>query len=46
MNATVIMVSQGATALGGAIWGCAASKPGTIYALDGAVIRVTQMPIK
>ena len=38
MNATVIMVSQGAMALGGVIWGCASTKAGTTYALDGAAI--------
>jgi MFS family permease len=38
MNATVIMVSQGAMALGGVIWGCAATKAGTSYALLGAAI--------
>ena len=40
MNATVIMVSQGAMALGGVIWGCAATKAAAIYALDGAAILV------
>ena len=38
MNATVIMVSQGAMALGGVIWGCAATKAGASYALLGAAI--------
>src|SRR3984893_15680826 len=36
MNATVIMVSQGAMALGGVIWGCAATKAGAGYTLLGA----------
>ena len=36
MNATVIMVSQGAMALGGVIWGCAATKAGASYTLLGA----------
>ncbi len=38
LNATVIMVSQGAMALGGAIWGCAATKAGISHALLGAAI--------
>jgi hypothetical protein len=38
MNATVIMVSQGAMALGGVIWGCAATKAGASYALLGAAM--------
>ena len=36
MNATVIMVSQGAVALGGVIWGSIASMWGVIPALLGA----------
>jgi MFS family permease len=36
MNATVIMVSQGAMALGGVVWGCAATKAGVGYTLLGA----------
>jgi predicted MFS family arabinose efflux permease len=36
MNATVIMVSQEAMALGGVIWGCAATKAGAGYTLLGA----------
>jgi MFS family permease len=38
MNATVIMVSQGAMALGGVIWGCAATRAGVSNALLGAAI--------
>jgi hypothetical protein len=38
MNATIIMVSQGAMALGGVIWGCAASNAGASYTLLGAAI--------
>jgi predicted MFS family arabinose efflux permease len=38
MNATIIMVSQGAMALGGVIWGCAATKAGASYTLLGAAI--------
>jgi Transmembrane secretion effector len=38
MNATVIMVSQGSMALGGVIWGCAATKAGSTYALLGAAM--------
>ena len=38
MNATVIMVSQGAMALGGVIWGCAATKAGAGYTLLGAAL--------
>ena len=34
----MIMVSQVAMALGGVIWGCAATKAGTSYALLGAAI--------
>jgi hypothetical protein len=30
MNATIIMISQGATALGGATWGAAAAKGGAV----------------
>jgi MFS family permease len=36
MNATVIMISQGAMALGGVIWGSTAAIAGTSYALFGA----------
>ena len=36
MNATVIMVSQGALALGGVIWGSAVVAAGTTYTLLGA----------
>jgi hypothetical protein len=38
MNATVIMVSQGAMALGGVIWGSAGAIAGTSYALLGAAV--------
>jgi MFS family permease len=38
MNATVIMVSQGAMALGGVIWGSVAAIAGANYALLGAAI--------
>jgi Bacterial protein of unknown function (DUF894). len=38
MNATVIMISQGAMALGGVIWGSAAAMAGTTYALFGAAV--------
>src|ERR1700746_211159 len=38
MNATVIMVSQGALALGGVIWGSAAAAAGTTYTLLGAAV--------
>ena len=38
MNATVIMISQGAMALGGVIWGSAAAMAGTTYALLGAAV--------
>ena len=38
MNATVIMVSQGAMALGGVIWGSAAAIAGANYTLLGAAI--------
>jgi len=38
MNATIIMASQGAMALGGVIWGCAATKAGVSYTLLGAAI--------
>jgi len=38
MNATVIMVSQGALALGGVIWGCAVATTGTTYTLLGAAV--------
>ena len=38
MNATVIMVSQGALALGGLIWGSAVATTGTTYTLLGAAV--------
>jgi hypothetical protein len=38
MNAAVIMVSQGALALGGVIWGYAVATTGTTYALLGAAV--------
>lgn len=38
MNATVIMVSQGAMALGGAIWGSTATIAGPSYTLLGAAV--------
>ena len=38
MNATVIMISQGAIVLGGAIWGLAAAMTGATCALFGAAI--------
>ena len=38
MNATVIMVSQGAMALGGMVWGSAAAIAGTSYTLLGAAL--------
>jgi predicted MFS family arabinose efflux permease len=38
MNATVIMISQGAMAVGGVIWGSAASIAGTSYTLLGAAV--------
>src|ERR1700760_850900 len=38
MNATVIMVSQGAIALGGIIWGSAVATAGITYTLLGAAI--------
>jgi predicted MFS family arabinose efflux permease len=38
MNATVIMISQGAMALGGVIWGSAAAIAGASYTLLGAAI--------
>ena len=38
MNATVIMISQGAMALGGVIWGSAASLAGASYTLVGAAV--------
>jgi Na+/melibiose symporter-like transporter len=38
MNATVIMISQGAMALGGLIWGSAASLAGASYTLLGAAV--------
>ena len=36
MNATVIMISQGAMALGGVIWGSTAAIAGASYTLLGA----------
>jgi MFS family permease len=38
MNATVIVISQGAMALGGVIWGSAGAMAGTTYALLGAAV--------
>jgi hypothetical protein len=38
MNATVIMISQGAIVFGGAIWGLAAAMTGATCALFGAAI--------
>jgi predicted MFS family arabinose efflux permease len=38
MNATVIMISQGAMALGGVIWGSAAASAGASYTLLGAAV--------
>ena len=38
MNATVIMISQGAMALGGVIWGSVAAIAGANYTLLGAAI--------
>src|ERR1700757_2967162 len=38
MNATIIMASQGAMALGGVIWGCVAPRAGVSYTLLGAAI--------
>jgi MFS family permease len=38
MNATVIMISQGAMVLGGVIWGSAAALAGTTYTLLGAAV--------
>ena len=38
LNATVIMISQGAMALGGVIWGSAGAIAGTTYALLGAAV--------
>ena len=38
MNATVIMISQGAMALGGVIWGSAAARVGASYTLLGAAV--------
>jgi len=38
MNATVIMISQGAMALGGVIWGSAAALAGANYTLLGAAV--------
>jgi MFS family permease len=38
MNATIIMISQGAMALGGLIWGSAAAIAGASYTLLGAAV--------
>jgi predicted MFS family arabinose efflux permease len=38
MNATVIMISQGAMVLGGVIWGSASAIAGTSYTLLGAAV--------
>ncbi|MGA9579949.1 MAG: MFS transporter [Terrimicrobiaceae bacterium] len=38
LNATVIMISQGAMALGGVIWGSAGAIAGTSYTLLGAAV--------
>ena len=38
MNATVIMISQGAMAVGGVIWGSAAAIAGPSYTLLGAAV--------
>jgi hypothetical protein len=38
MNATVIMISQGAMALGGVIWGWTAAIAGSSYTLLGAAV--------
>jgi MFS family permease len=38
MNATVIMISQGAMAFGGAFWGSTAAVAGPAYALYGAAV--------
>jgi MFS family permease len=38
MNATVMMISQGAMVLGGVIWGSAAAIAGATYALFGAAV--------
>jgi len=38
MNATVIMISQGAMALGGVIWGSTAAIAGASYTLLGAAV--------
>jgi Transmembrane secretion effector len=38
MNATVIMISQGAMALGGVVWGSAGAIAGTSYTLIGAAV--------
>jgi transmembrane secretion effector len=38
MNATVIMISQGAMALGGVIWGLASAIAGASYTLLGAAL--------
>jgi MFS family permease len=38
LNATVIMISQGAMALGGVIWGSASAIAGTSYTLLGAAV--------
>jgi hypothetical protein len=38
MNATVMMISQGAMVLGGVIWGSAAAIAGATYAFFGAAV--------
>ena len=38
MNATVIMISQGAMALGGVLWGSAGAIAGTSHTLLGAAV--------
>jgi len=56
MDATVIMVSQGALALAGVIWGSAVATTGTTYTLLGAAVlfgvslalapRRTDLPVR
>jgi predicted MFS family arabinose efflux permease len=38
LNATIIMISQGAMALGGIVWGSAAAIAGASYTLFGAAV--------
>jgi MFS family permease len=46
MNATVIVISQGAMALGGVIWGSAAAIAGAGYTLLGAaLLLLTSLPL-